>query len=83
MRGQFVISAIERNRAGDEAEGLADATVAAYVNIDRVEGRVDDVDLALVHLCRLAEEVFYVAFIPGRIRIRVAISFEDAQGRSR
>ena len=37
MRGQFVINTIERNRAGDEAEGLADGMVTANVDVDRVE----------------------------------------------
>ena len=71
MRGQLVINGTERQRAGDEAEGLANGTVAAHANVDRVEGGVDDVDLALVHLSRLAQEVFHIAFVPGgRTRVR-------------
>ena len=50
VRGQLVINGTERQRAGDEAEGLANGTVAAHANVHRVEGGVDDIDLALVHL---------------------------------
>lgn len=71
VRGQLVINGTERQRASDEAEGLANGTAAAHVNVDRVKGGVDDVDLALVHLGRLAQEVFHIALVPeGRIRVR-------------
>lgn len=73
VRGQLVVRGAERHRAGDEAEGLTDGTVAAHVNVDRVEGGVDDVDLALVHLSRSVQEVLYIAFVPGGgIRTRLA-----------
>lgn len=65
VRGQLVVDAAERDRAGGEAEGLADGAVAAHADVDRVEGGVDDVDLARVHLGRSAQEVFHVAFVPG------------------
>ncbi len=70
MRRQLVIDRAQRQRAGDKAEGLANGTVAAHVDVDGVKGGMDDVDLALVHLGRLAQEVFYIAFVPDR-RIRV------------
>ena len=68
MTGQLALDAIvEYNGAGDEAEGLADGAIAADVDVDRVVGRVDDVDLvalALMHLRRLAQKGFHVAFVP-------------------
>ena len=66
VRGQLVVDGTDCQRAGDEAEGFANGTVAAHANVDRVEGGVDDIDLALVYLGRLAQEVFHIAFVPKR-----------------
>ena len=68
MRGQFVVEAVvERDGAGDETEGFADGAVVADVDVDGVEGGVDDVGFSCVHLGRLAEEVVDVAFVPRKI----------------
>ncbi len=64
MRGEFEVGATKCDRAGGEAEGLAGGAVAAHVDVDGVEGRVDDVDGTRVQLGGAAEEVVDGAFVP-------------------
>ncbi len=65
MGCELVLDAVERDRAGDEAEGLAGGAVAADVDVDGEVGGVDDVDLAGVDAGGLAEEVVDVTGVPS------------------